>query len=43
VLTLHYRHPARLEEALRVLDGAIEIREEPPETLPLIIERIDKA
>ena len=42
LLTLHYRHPARLEEALRVLDGAIEISEQQPELPPLIIERIDE-
>ncbi len=42
LLTLHYRHPARLEEALRVLDGAIEISEHQPEVPPLIIERIDE-
>lgn len=41
VLTLHYRHPARLEEALRVLDGAIEISESVPDIPPLVIERID--
>ncbi len=41
LLTLHYRHPARLDEALRVLDGAIEISEYEPEIPPLLIERID--
>ncbi|MGI8517749.1 MAG: thymidine phosphorylase [Acidimicrobiia bacterium] len=40
LLTLHYRHPARLDEALRVLDGAIEISENKPEIPPLLIERI---
>ena len=42
LLTLHYRHPARLEEALRVLDGAIAIGENQLELPPLIIERIDE-
>ncbi|MEX0757167.1 MAG: thymidine phosphorylase [Acidimicrobiia bacterium] len=37
--TLHYRHPARLQEALRVLDGAFEIGET-AEVGPLIIDRV---
>lgn len=41
VLTLHYRHPARLEESMRVLEGAIEIAPQSPPPLDLIIERID--
>jgi pyrimidine-nucleoside phosphorylase len=40
VLSLTYRHPARLEEALRVLEGAITIADEPSEGRPLIIERV---
>jgi thymidine phosphorylase len=43
LLTLHYRHPARLEEALRVLEGAFEISEDPIEIPPLIIERIESS
>jgi hypothetical protein len=39
-LSLTYRHPARLEEALRVLEGAITIADEPSEGRPLIIERV---
>lgn len=42
MLTLHYRHPARLEEALRVLDGAIEVNESAPDIPPLVVERIDE-
>jgi pyrimidine-nucleoside phosphorylase len=41
ILRLSYRHPARLEEALSVLDGAIEIGEEEPESKPLILERVE--
>jgi thymidine phosphorylase len=41
LLRLAYRHPARLEEALTVLEGAFGIGEEPPEPAALIIERID--
>lgn len=41
VLRLGYRHPARLEEALRVLEGAIVIDDEPPSAQPLIIDRIE--
>ena len=41
ILRLSYRHPARLEEALSVLDGAIEIGEEKPESKALVLERVD--
>jgi len=41
ILGLAYRHPARLDEALSVLDGAIEIGDEAPAQEPLIIERVD--
>ena len=41
ILSLAYRHPARLEEALSVLDGAIEIGEDEPESNPLIMERVE--
>lgn len=41
LMELMYRHPARLEEALTVLDGAVEIGEEPAHETPLIIERLD--
>jgi len=41
VMELMYRHPARLEEALAVLEGAVRIGEEPPEKEQLIIERLD--
>lgn len=37
--TLRYRHPARLQEALRVLEGAFEIGDD-VNTAPLIIDRI---
>lgn len=37
--TLRYRHPARLQEALRVIDGAFEIGDDVP-TASLIIDRI---
>lgn len=39
--TIHYRHPARLEEALRVLDGAWTVTVEPPPERPLIRDRIE--
>lgn len=39
VATLRYRHPARLQEALRVLEGAFEIAEDAP-AASLIIDRI---
>jgi pyrimidine-nucleoside phosphorylase len=41
ILRLSYRHPARLEEALSVLDGAIDIGDEEPESKPLILERVE--
>ena len=41
VLRLAYRHPARLDEALSVLDGAIDIADEEPESKPLILERVE--
>jgi pyrimidine-nucleoside phosphorylase len=41
ILRLSYRHPARLEEALSVLDGAIDIGDEKPEPNPLILERVE--
>ena len=41
ILQLSYRHPARLEEALSVLDGAIAIGNEKPESKPLILERVE--
>jgi pyrimidine-nucleoside phosphorylase len=41
ILRLSYRHPARLEEALTVLDGAVEIGDEKPATKPLILERVE--
>jgi pyrimidine-nucleoside phosphorylase len=40
VVRLTYRHPARLEEALRVLEGAITVAEEPPGRQSLIIDRV---
>jgi pyrimidine-nucleoside phosphorylase len=40
ILRLSYRHPARLEEALSVLDSAIDIGDEKPESKPLILERV---
>jgi pyrimidine-nucleoside phosphorylase len=40
VLHLTYRHPARLEEALRVLDGAITISDDRPAPRPLVIDRV---
>jgi pyrimidine-nucleoside phosphorylase len=41
VLTLAYRHPARLHEALAVLAGAVEIGDRPPELGPLVIDRVE--
>ena len=41
ILSLSYRHPARFEEALSVLDGAIEIGDDEPEPKPLILERVE--
>ncbi|MGH8924854.1 MAG: thymidine phosphorylase [Acidimicrobiia bacterium] len=40
LLTLAYRHPARLEEALTVLAGAVEIAPDAPPASPLILDRI---
>ena len=40
VLTLSYRHPARLDEALSVLEGAIRIEPEAPEVSSLLLERV---
>ncbi len=40
LLRLRYRHPARLEEALRVLEAAVEISDDPTPPGPLILERI---
>jgi pyrimidine-nucleoside phosphorylase len=41
LLTLFYRHPARLDEALSVLDGAIEIGANKPDQSLLVMERIE--
>jgi pyrimidine-nucleoside phosphorylase len=41
LLTLFYRHPARLDEALSVLEGAIEIGANKPDQSLLVIERIE--
>jgi pyrimidine-nucleoside phosphorylase len=38
---LAYRHPARLEEALRVLSEAWEVGDDPPAPRPLVAERIE--
>lgn len=38
---LHFRHPARLEEALRSIAGAFVVGEQPPEPSPLVASRID--
>lgn len=40
VLRLHYRHEARLDEALRALSDAVAVVEDPPEVSPLLAERI---
>lgn len=40
LLTLHYRHTARLDEALRILADATTITEAPPPPYELIAERI---
>jgi thymidine phosphorylase len=37
---LAYRHPARLNEALRVLEGAVEVGDQAPEPAAPILERI---
>lgn len=39
--TLRYRHPARLEEALRAIDGAWVIGPTSPTTMPVVAERVD--
>ncbi|HEY7582497.1 MAG TPA: thymidine phosphorylase [Acidimicrobiia bacterium] len=41
LLTLFYRHPARLDEALSVLEGAIEIGANKPDQSLLVMERIE--
>ncbi len=41
ILELQFRHPARLEEALRTLAGAFEIQPDPPPVLELVVERIE--
>jgi pyrimidine-nucleoside phosphorylase len=41
ILNLSYREPARLEEALAVLEGAIEIGDEAPGPSPLILDRVE--
>jgi pyrimidine-nucleoside phosphorylase len=38
---LEYRHQARLDEALRILDDSWTISEEPPEPTPLILDLIE--
>ncbi|HEY3427798.1 MAG TPA: hypothetical protein VGK83_03915, partial [Acidimicrobiia bacterium] len=40
LLTLSYRHPARLDEALSALEGAIRIGPSAPEVSSLLIERV---
>lgn len=40
VLRLTYRHPARFEEALRVLDGAVTISDDRPAPPRLVIDRV---
>jgi pyrimidine-nucleoside phosphorylase len=37
---LEYRHEARLQEALRVIDGAWTIGDAPPQPVPLVADRI---
>jgi pyrimidine-nucleoside phosphorylase len=39
--SLRYRHPARLEEALRAIDGAWEIGPTPPPAFAVVAERVD--
>lgn len=39
--TLRYRHPARLEEALRAIDGAWSIGPSAPPQLPVVAERVE--
>lgn len=41
LMELMYRHPARLEEALAVLEGVVDIGDGAPAAAPLILERID--
>ncbi len=40
ILTVHHRGGDRLQEALRLLDGAVQLSDAPPEARPLILERI---
>jgi thymidine phosphorylase len=40
VLVLHADDTARLDGALAALDGAIEVRPEPPAARPLVVDRI---
>ncbi len=40
IADLHYRHEARLGEALRALEGAATIGEEPPPPVDMVAERI---
>ncbi len=40
VLELHVDDPARVDDALAALEGAIEIGDDPPEPRPLVAERI---
>jgi thymidine phosphorylase len=40
VLVLHYDDPTRLDGALAALDDAVEVGPEPPDSRPLIIDRI---
>lgn len=41
LMELMYRHPARLEEALAVLEGAVDIGDGLPAEAPLVLERLD--
>ena len=41
LLTLFYRHPARLDEALSVLEGAIDIGAAEPQASPMVLEQIE--
>ena len=40
VLELHVDDPARVDDALRALDGAITVADSPPAPAPLIVERV---
>ena len=40
VLTVHHRGGDRLQDALQLLDAAVQISDAPPEARPLILERI---